>query len=329
MTTVGDGGGDARRGVAVFAPSPLLTITLERSARGADQLHIHLGGQGVWIARLVARFEVPVSLCTTFGGETGEIAGFLARDDGIDFRVVEASGWSGAHVHDRRSGERLVLADVGPAPLSRHELDDLYSTTIAAGIQAGVCVLSGTHLHPVLPHDVYRRLAHDLHSNGVIVVTDVSADQLVSALRGGVSMVKVSDEELRRDGWIGNESDTVGAAIDRLVAAGADDVIVSCGAAPTRARIGGVDYEVRAPALASVDHRGAGDAMTGMLAVGLALGQPTEELLRNAAAAGAATVVRHGFATGTREAVRALASVVEVDVGAGADASTAHDEPIN
>jgi 1-phosphofructokinase len=311
---------DARRGgVAVFAPSPLLTITLERSTRGADQLHIHLGGQGVWIARLVARFEVPVSLCTVFGGETGDVARHLARDDGIDFRVVESTAWNGGHVHDRRSGDRLVLADVSPAPLSRHELDNLYSTTIAAAIEAGVCVLSGTHRHPVVPHDMYRRLAHDLHSNGVVVVTDVSADQLASALRGGVSLVKVSDEELRRDGWIdgdrdGDDDGSLVGAIDRLVAAGAEGVVVSCGAAPTRARIDGVDYQVTAPTLTPVDHRGAGDAMTGMLAVGLATGRSTEELLRDAAAAGAATVVRHGFATGARDAVHALASIVEVEV---------------
>ena len=38
--------------LAVFGPSPLLTVTIEP---GADrpEVHLHAGGQGFWVARLV------------------------------------------------------------------------------------------------------------------------------------------------------------------------------------------------------------------------------------------------------------------------------------
>jgi 1-phosphofructokinase len=302
-------------GITVFAPTPLITVTVERSAAGDDQLHIHLGGQGVWVARLVARLGVPVSLCTALGGETGLVAAHLLEQTGIEIRSVPTAAWNGGYLHDRRLGERKVLADVGPGPLLRHELDDFYSMTLASAFESDVCVLTGTHLYPVVPDTVYRRLAHDCHANGIPVVTDLSGSQLRAALDGGVTMVKVSRDDMIRDGWIeagDPQTEACDAVLSRLVDAGADGAVLSCGADPAQAVIGGVRYEVVNPVMEAVDHRGAGDAMTGMLAVGILRGLPTEELLRAAAAAGAATVVRHGYATGTLDAVDALARVVEV-----------------
>ena len=41
--------------VCVFAPAPLLTVTIEQpsSDRGDGEVHLHPGGQGFWIARLL------------------------------------------------------------------------------------------------------------------------------------------------------------------------------------------------------------------------------------------------------------------------------------
>ena len=298
--------------VAVFAPSPLVTITLERSTTELDQLHIHLGGQGVWVARLVTRLGLPATLCGIFGGETGDVAQFLTHDDTFELRAVKASAWNGAHVHDRRSGDRRILVDVPPAPLSRHELDDLYSVTIAAALECGVCVLTGTHRHPVVPDEMYRRLAHDLHAHGVIVIADLSDSLLTSALEGGVTLVKVSEEELRRDGRFGDDDDDVWKPVDQILRSGAEHVVVSRGHEPCFASIGGHRFEVHAPTMDAVDPRGAGDAMTGMLAAGMASGWSTVQLLRLSAAAGAATVMRHGFATGTRDSIEALSTLVDV-----------------
>ena len=48
-------------GVAVFAPAPELTVTLERLGE-RDEMHLHAGGQGFWIARLLSVLGVPTSL---------------------------------------------------------------------------------------------------------------------------------------------------------------------------------------------------------------------------------------------------------------------------
>ena len=43
--------------VCVFAPVPILTITIEeRHGQDDAEIHLHAGGQGYWIARLIAEF---------------------------------------------------------------------------------------------------------------------------------------------------------------------------------------------------------------------------------------------------------------------------------
>ncbi len=96
--------------VCVFAPSPILTVTIEAANDDGDaEIHLHAGGQGFWIARLLAELDVDVVLCGSFGGETGSILRGLIDDAGVRLVAVEG-GCNGAYVHDRRGGERAELA---------------------------------------------------------------------------------------------------------------------------------------------------------------------------------------------------------------------------
>ena len=66
---------------------------------------------------------------------------------------------------------------------------------ISTGLSARCVVLTGPAHESVLLADVYRRLAHDLGTNGILVVADLSRNAL-KALDGGVHILKVSHEEL-------------------------------------------------------------------------------------------------------------------------------------
>lgn len=303
--------------VCVFAPTPLFTVTLEqaleRDDRAGEQLHLHVGGQGIWVARMAATFGAHVIVCAPFGGETGELARLLAEREGFEVRSVDAAGWTGAYVHDRRNGERVELLDVAPGALTRHELDDLYSAVLAASLSSGACIATGTHLYDVFDDDLYRRLAADLRANEVPLVADLSGDALRQLLAGGPHTVKISHEELLRDGWATDDHrSSLLAGVDELHRAGAERVVLSCAGDPAIASVDGRRYEVHAPTMEVVDARGAGDSMTAALGVAAARGLELEAALRLAGAAGAATVTRHGLATGTTDAVMALAERVEV-----------------
>jgi 1-phosphofructokinase len=70
-------------GITIFAPTPLLTVTMEAKSDGRAELHIHAGGQGFWVARMIARLGERVTLCTPLGGDTGRLLKTLMADEGV------------------------------------------------------------------------------------------------------------------------------------------------------------------------------------------------------------------------------------------------------
>jgi hypothetical protein len=62
--------------VTIFAPSPLLTVTLEGDPSGTD-LHLHAGGQGVWQSRMLRTFGCAVTICAVLTGESGRVVRHL------------------------------------------------------------------------------------------------------------------------------------------------------------------------------------------------------------------------------------------------------------
>lgn len=303
----------------VFAPSPLLTVTIEPnrpdSGRhdGEGELHIHAGGQGFWIARMVAALGVDVVLCGTFGGETGEVLRSRIAADGVLLREIAAAGSNGAYVHDRRSGERVEVAVMTPATLSRHEVDELYGATLVEALDSDVCVLGGPSDPGVLPPDVYRRLAADLRRNGTPVVADLSGEPLDAALEGGLDVVKVSHEELLRDGRVASDDpEALLDAMYRLRDSGVGNVIVTRAEDPALALIDGEVLTITPPRLDAVDERGAGDSLTAGITVAVARGESLASGLRVGAAAGALNVTRRGLATGKRDEIERFAAHVEI-----------------
>ena len=79
----------------VFAPDPLLTVTVEAGGDG-DEIHLHAGGQGFWVAQMIANLGVEVSLCGPFGGESGRVVrSLIDQDAGIRVRAIETVGSNG------------------------------------------------------------------------------------------------------------------------------------------------------------------------------------------------------------------------------------------
>jgi 1-phosphofructokinase len=200
-----------------------------------------------------------------------------------------------------------------PMPLSRHEVDELHSSTLAAGLAADVTVLGGPSTPSVIPADVYRRLAADLGAVGKPVVADLSGETLTEAVAGGVTVLKVSHDDLIDDGRAsGDDPAALAEAMQKLTEEGAKHVVVSRAGDPTIAWVDGEMLEVETPEMQRVDHRGAGDSMTAGLAAGLARGLSMADALRLGAAAGASNVTRRGLATGQRQVVEQLAEHIVV-----------------
>jgi 1-phosphofructokinase len=309
--------------VVVVAPSPLLTVTVEDRA-GEPDVHVHPGGQGVWQARMICSLGVRVVLCAGLGGETGDVLSHLLPGDDVELRAVRVGARNGAYVHDRRSGEREVVAHAPGGSLDRHEQDSLYETALTAGLEHGFALLSGPHDDRVIPASVYRRLTTDLTANGCTVAVDLSGERLEAALAGGPSLVKVSHEELISDGRAADGSpDALIAAMRTLRAEGAGTVVVSRADEPALALVDDDVVTVTMPPLEPAEPRGAGDSMTAGMVATLVRGGSVREALRTGAACGALNVVRHGLGSGGPDAVAALADRVDVAEWVGPDGEDA------
>jgi len=304
-------GGTAPPRMTIFDPFPVLTVTIE-DADGRDEVHLHAGGQGLWIGRMAVALGARVRLVCVTGGESGEVLTHLIRGEGIQTTGVTTPGDSAVYVHDRRSGGREELAEGEPPAFSRHELDGLYEQALVEALDADVFVLAGPRVELTIPPDTYRRLTADVATIQPNLVADLSGAALTEALAAGVVRVlKVSDEELERAGLAeGKERHQLQEAMARIHERGAVDVVVTRGARPTLALIDGSAVEVEAPRFTSHDHRGGGDAITATLAVGLARDEPLGDALRLAAAAGALNVTRRGLASVEPEHAARLAERV-------------------
>jgi 1-phosphofructokinase len=307
--------------VAVFAPDPLLSVTVER--RGSeDDVHVHAAGQGVWLSRMAAEMGAEPTLCCFLGGETGAmIRPLLAAHPGAR-RVVETRGSSGCYVVDRRSGERrLIAASHRPAP-QRHELDDLISASCAAALSSSVFAVCNPFPPDGFPDDVYETLVGNVRGAGIPVVVDLSSPRLEHALKGGPDLVKINDWELAQfvrgpvDGPRGLE------AARAVRDAGAGAVAVTRAGAPVLVVPGeGEPYEIVPPRFTHGFREGCGDTMMGATAAGLAQGMSLRQALVLGAAAGAGNFLRHGLGTGTADTVRQLQRQITVRPASPATAS--------
>ena len=298
--------------VAIFGPNPLLTVTVERSG-SADDVHLHPGGQGVWVSRMAAELGAHPVLCGFVGGETGVVLRALLEPLPGERRLVATGAGSGCFVIDRRDDKRHLFATAVPGRPDRHEIDDLVSTTCAAALESRVLAVCNPFPADELPLEIYATVVGDARDNGATVVVDLSSPRLDRALEARPDLVKLNDWELAEfvrgpvDGLVRRR-----AAAERLLVRGAQAVIVTRGADPALVLRDGAAWELVPPRFARGAQEGCGDSMVGALAAALALDAPWERALILGAAAGAANFLRHGLGTGHREVVEQLAERVEL-----------------
>ena len=302
--------------IAVFAPSPLLTVTIEP---GTDrpEVHLHAGGQGFWVARLAATLGAEVVFCCALGGEPGRVLRGLIEAQSLTLRAASARLPNGVYIHDRRSGSRVEVVNVDSRPLHRHAADELYGMALTAGLDADLTLITGCRPADLVQADLYRRLVSDLRANRHRVIADLTGPPLRAALEGGVELVRLSEGELVREGYAaGEELPELAAGARALHDAGARNVLVSRASAPAVLVRDGEPpalVELAGPVFEALDHSGTGDSMFAATGVGLARGMGMIEALRLGMAAGALNATRRGLGTGTREEIERLATHVTVE----------------
>ncbi|PFG39963.1 1-phosphofructokinase [Georgenia soli] len=305
---------DAGPRLSVLAVGPMLEVTVE-TLRGEDEphVHVHAGGQGLWVARMAKTLGARPVVCAPFGGEAGVAAAALARAEGLDLRTTSTPDIS-AHVLDYRGGEREELVVMRSPALDRHAQDDLYGTMLVHSMDVDLAVLTGADPDLGVPDDFFGRLAQDLRAADRPVVADLSGDHVRQILRAEGVVLKISHEEMLEGGFAEDaEVATLRDSGRRMLEEGLRALVISRADDPTLVVTHDEARLYTAPQVSTREHKGAGDSMTAGIAVTLARGGSLDDAVRLGAAAGALNVTRRGLGTGRRDQIEAFADRVSVE----------------
>ena len=182
--------------IAVFGPSPMLSVTIEARGEGRDDIHCHPAGQGVWLSRMAGEMGAWPVLCSLIGGETGVVLEPLLEELPGERRLVRTECSSGCYITDRRSGERVPIAQAYVEAPSRHECDDLVAATTAAALECDLLAICNPFPGDTVPLEAYGDLVANVRAAGIPVIADLSTPRLDHVLAYEPDLVKLNDWEL-------------------------------------------------------------------------------------------------------------------------------------
>ena len=278
----------------------------------------HVGGKGVHVAQACAALGEPVRL---IGGVDRAHASDFAewsRARGVTFDGVELPTRLRTcyAIRDARGAITELLEPGSPmsAPVQQAMHDRLWHAARAAR----VIVLTGS-LPAGCADDTYARIIADvaLRAPGAAIVLDASGAALRAALPAGPTFVKPNQDEA--SALIGRpiaDADAAKAAAREIHARGAAVALVSLGAAGVTAVWKDGLAAVRPPRVSARNAVGSGDCFVAGLAVGVARGEATIDVLRLATACGAANALTDEpgwFAAADVEALRPRVDVRWID----------------
>lgn len=158
---------------------------------------------------------------------------------------------------------------------------------------ASVAVMSGS-LPGGVDDDYYLKLSSVIPEKTKLIL-DTSGNKMIAGLRRGAYLVKPNLEELRE--MTGEHYDSIDEMVsgcERLIEAGAENVMLSLGRKGAILTNGDEAYFCKSATVAVNSTVGAGDGMVAAAAVMIEQNAPYTEILRCAVAAGTASVTTPG-----------------------------------
>jgi ribokinase len=243
------------------------------------------GGKGLNQAIVAARAGVDARLLAAIGDDpAGDALAAALAAEGIDAALLRRAGAS-----DRSIVQ--VLPDGTNAIVSSCAMCGSVTADEAVTFLGGLARDDVVLMQGNLPHGA--TMAALAAARGVGAMTIVNAAPVVFAYEDLFAMIDVLiANEVEADQLVGTSDPA--AALRRLLGRGVGSVVLSLGAAGAVAAGALGEARVAAPQVVAVDTAGAGDALCGALAAGLALRQPSADALGWAVRAASLSVTRAG-----------------------------------
>jgi 1-phosphofructokinase family hexose kinase len=251
------------------------------------------GGKGVNVCRAARRLGAHVATIGICGGHAGRwVVETLERENlSPHFVSTDAETRTTYVTIDETGRSVLVYEPAGHVPPAC--LSELLATLRKELLPRAAWLVCSGSLPAGLGADTYGQLVAEAKHAGVRSLVDVGGPALVSALREGPDVVKVTRAEAAEA--LGSPSyEGAGALSRRLADAGAGLAVVTDGPHGAAATDGQHAWTIRVPRLRPRNPIGAGDVFSAGLVTALTDGQETADALAYAAAAAAASVLELG-----------------------------------
>lgn len=258
-----------------------------------DSYDIQANGKGVNVSCILKRRGVDNVALGVGGGFTLDYIADFLTEQGIRNHFYKNTGFTRINVFTRVVSDHNEYKLVNPGPeISAETLKQLYQQLTTLGADDWLCV-SGSFARGIEPSFLLQ-LGKLSRENGFALIIDSSYPEAVKALAYQPLLVKPNDAELMS--WFNQSGEADLATMVKLghkaLAAGAQNVLVSLGAAGALFMNQDVTLVGNAPKIDVLNTAGAGDTMLGTFLAGLYQKQDLADTLKLAIAAGSDTARR-------------------------------------
>ena len=278
-------------------PNPCIDCTIELDTLKLGGLNrienkvVTYSGKALNVAIGVARLDGD-SFATGFD-DNGKMFVHTLDDEGVKNTFVwnKGSARTNYKIVDKRS-MMTEINDKGENVTEKKQ-SELVSLVGQLSKSASVVVMSGS-LPGGVGDDYYLKLSSAI-PKGVKRILDTSGNRMIAGLRNGAYLIKPNLDELQEmTGEHYDSSEEMAKGCEKLVEAGAENVLLSLGRKGAILTDGDKAYFCKSASVAVNSTVGAGDGMVAAAAVMIEQNAPYEEVLRCAVAAGTASVTTPG-----------------------------------
>jgi 1-phosphofructokinase family hexose kinase len=293
--------------ILCVTPNPAIDRTLQVDALRVGEVHratrtlSAAGGKGINVARAVRTLGGEPFCLGLVGGHTGDLLADLVKQEGLSAHWTRMRGETRTCVIVTQPAQDATLINEPGVEVSAEECTAFIADVETYAAQAELICVSGS-LPPGFSLDLFEDMLNRLVFDDKPIWVDTSKQALKIALGVRGLNIKVNASELSEA--LGVEifsSEQVRIAAHTLLAAGLGQVVVTLGRDGALWVSAAGSWLASAPEIRPVSSIGSGDAFLGGLAVGLTSGQPIEQALCQAVAAGAANALTFGGGMFSRE----------------------------
>ena len=285
--------------ILTVCPNPSIDCTVELGSLDVGKVNrienkiITYSGKALNVAVGISRLGGDaVATGFMFAEDGGQFMQTLSKE-GIAGRFVTTPGH--VRINYKIIDKRAMMTEINDKGenVSLENQAELVSLVGELSKSANVVVMSGS-LPGGVEDDYYLKLSSVIPKTAKIIL-DTGGNKMIAGLRNGAYLVKPNLEELREmTGEHYDSLDEMVTGCERLVEAGAENVMLSLGRKGAILTDGDEAYFCKSATVAVNSTVGAGDGMVAAAAVMTEQNAPYEEVLRCAVAAGTASVMTPG-----------------------------------